>query len=287
MSIDFDPIRSRLLPKPSQTPVSLLRPIGIMHSTLVSLALILLLTGTAAAQNTAPTPDASSTAATSTDSPTAPAPADAKAEANAANATEPGLPPGWTALDPGQWHWQNAESGLEIYSTRLNQAQASVRRPLQVCWLPALEWQSFTLTAEVRIAGDHPNRDACLLFAGQSPSQFYYAHLSPAVDGAHHNLHWVNDADRQPVSRCRNEQGLPEDTMRWMPVRLEVDAVARTVRVFVDDDEQPTLTGENLALGWGRIGLGSFDDLTHWRGLRIEGVSRPSTRRVDGEAPAK
>lgn len=200
----------------------------------------------------------------------------------------PGLPPGWTAPDRGQWQWRDAGgSGPELSATRLSEATSAVRRPIQVCWLPALEWQTFILTAEVRILGDHPTRDCCLLFAGQSPTRFYYAHLCPTVDAAHHNLHWVDDADRHAVSRCRNEAGIPDDTERWMPVRLEVDATARTVRVFVDGQEQPVLTGENLDLGWGRIGLGSFDDRTEWRAIRVRGESRPSLHAVDGETGAE
>lgn len=177
------------------------------------------------------------------------------------------LPPGWTAFDSAQWQTLvDEDDNWTLVANRhadpASSAAVTLRRPREVCWLPTLEWRSFVFTAEVQLLTDHPNRDADILFAGQSPTHFVYAHVSAGVDGNHHQIQRVADADREPVTSRRDEAGVPFVANEWTSLRLEVDAEAGTVRVFVDGSEEATLEAEGLDLDWGRIGLGSFDDLT-------------------------
>jgi hypothetical protein len=110
-------------------------------------------------------------------------------------------------------------------------------------------------------------RDVQLVIDYQSPSQFYYIHLSAKTDAVHNGIFIVNNADRkridEPTSRARIVD------QNWHRIRLERNATTGSIAVFIDDDKIPALSVIDKTLRSGRVGFGSFDETGEFRNIEI------------------
>jgi hypothetical protein len=142
------------------------------------------------------------------------------------------------------------------------------------------ELSSISLSAEVRI--DEPvqfsNRDVILVWNYQSPTRFYYAHLSQDNTIYPHNgIFVVNDADRLRIDDQWNgvNLGAPPaitDT-DWHDVRLDYDAETGEIGVFVDGATEPLMTATDTTFSGGRVGFGSFDNFGRARHVSVVGTA--------------
>lgn len=146
-----------------------------------------------------------------------------------------------------------------------------IRKPAALAILKSEPFTDVTLRADIRSTApaDLAVRDVQLIVGYQSPTRFYYAHVSAKTDAVHNGVFIVNDADRkridQPTSRA------PLTDQAWHRVRLERDAAAGTIKVFFDDDEEPFLSTVDRTFTWGRVGLGSFDETAEFRNIEVTG----------------
>ena len=134
------------------------------------------------------------------------------------------------------------------------------------------EWLGdLALTAEVR--ADAPvtrlGRDVLIFFGWQSPTRFYYAHLSAETTPPHNGIFLVDDADRR---RIDDGKAVPRMTdAEWRRVRLERDVDTGRIAVYLDDLPEPVLQATDTTLRAGRVGLGSFDDPMAFRAVEVRG----------------
>lgn len=174
----------------------------------------------------------------------------------------------WSFGDPKAWEWsgEGAETGLHL--KKQSDFKPKVRSPFNLAWFTGGEWESFTLTAEVRLdLFNEGNNDVCIAFGKQSDTKFYYAHLGEKADKVHLQIHLVNDADRRSITW----QGSPSLAWKpgvWHKIKLERDVSSGLVRVWFDGQE--VLSAVDQTLGKGEIGLGSFDDLGSFRNVEIK-----------------
>ena len=132
---------------------------------------------------------------------------------------------------------------------------------------------SFTLTCEGRLdAFNSGNNDLCIAFGARGESEFYYAHLGESADGAHLQVHLVNNADRKPITSKR-AQTLPWQPEHWHSLKLVRNGSSGSIKVWFDD--QLVLEAADTTFGKGRIGLGSFDDLGAFRKVVITPALAP------------
>jgi len=189
----------------------------------------------------------------------------------AVSAAEPVRPlddPGnWHLPDPGAWVWERDGDQPILRLKQQSDFKSDVRRPRNLAWYQPRGWGSFTLTAEVRLdLFNDGNNDLCIAFGQTSETRFYYAHLGQSADGVHLHIHLVDNADRKPITQTRVDT-LPWQPGRWHRLVLERDVESGTIRVRFDGVE--VLAAEDLTLGEGKIGLGSFDDLGAFRAVEI------------------
>ena len=146
---------------------------------------------------------------------------------------------------------------------------------LNLAWFGGREWKDFTLTAEVRLKKfDAGNNDLCIAFGRTEDNRFYYVHLGEKADAAHHQIHLVDRADRKPVTSYRSA-GTPWKEGTWHRVKVVRNTATGDIGVWFDDMEKPLLAAKDKTLvDWGRIGLGSFDDLGEFRQVKVRGTSR-------------
>ena len=179
----------------------------------------------------------------------------------------------WHLEDPAAWEWQGEADATTLVLKKPSQYKPKVRRPFNLAWFSGAEWGSFTLTCEARLdVLNKGNNDLCIVFAGVSDSEFYYAHLGETADGVHLHLHVVNNADRKAITTTR-AKALPWRPNHWHQIKLVRDASSGSIKVWFED--QVVLEACDKTFGKGRIGLGSFDDLGAFRKVVITPSSAP------------
>lgn len=183
-------------------------------------------------------------------------------------------PARWSFGDPSAWKWSGEGADRVLGLIAPSKFKPDFRSPLNLAWFDGREWKDFTLTAEVRLTKfDAGNNDLCLAFGRSEENRFYYAHLGERADDPHHQIHVVDKADRRPITTFRTT-GTPWKEGKWHRVKIVRNTGSGDIGVWFDDMEKPLLTARDRTLDWGKIGLGSFDDLGEFRRVRIHGTSR-------------
>jgi hypothetical protein len=145
------------------------------------------------------------------------------------------------------------------------------RRPAALAILKSQPLTDLTFRAELRSTApvDLAVRDVQLIVGYQSPSQFYYIHLSARTDAVHNGIFLVNNADRKRIDAPTSKPHLLDQA--WHRVRLERNVATGSIAVFFDDIPAPILTASDKTLTWGRVGVGSFDEIGEFRNIEVTG----------------
>jgi len=180
----------------------------------------------------------------------------------------------WSFSDANSWKWTGDGADRALHLLAQGSVKPKYRSPLNLAWFGGREWKDFTLTAELRLTKfDAGNNDLCIAFGQAGEDRFYYAHLGEKADEPHHQIHLVDNSGRKPITTFRST-GTPWKEGTWHRVKIVRNSATGDIGVWFDDMEKPVLTAQDKTLEWGRIGLGSFDDLGEFRAVRIRGVSR-------------
>jgi hypothetical protein len=144
-----------------------------------------------------------------------------------------------------------------------------IRRPGAMAIFRHAPVRDFTAEVELRSTApvDLLVRDVLLIFAYQSPTRFYYVHLSAKTDGVHNGIFLVHDADRRRLDPLTSSARLTDHA--WHRVRLERVVSTGSIRVFFDDDPNPVLSATDTTLMSGRVGVGSFDETADFRRFTV------------------
>lgn len=193
------------------------------------------------------------------------------------------LAPALTGPDAlGSWELRNdtswaARDGAIVLHTAGRPA-GPIRKPGEWAILRS-EWLGdLVMTAEVRADADvaRMGRDVLIFFGWQSPTRFYYAHLSNETTPPHNGIFLVDDADRRRIDDGTAIPRLMDAD--WHRVRLERDVDTGRIAVFLDDLPQPVLQATDTTLRAGRVGLGSFDDPMAFRAVEVRGTPAVAPR---------
>ena len=177
----------------------------------------------------------------------------------------------WQVSDEAAWKFTE-EGRLSLFQ-KASSYEPPFRSPRHLALLKGNEVTDFQLDVKVLSTHeDYGHRDACLFFGYQSPSQFYYVHLGKKADPHANQIFIVNNAARTKVSLTTTEGTAWDD--KWHAVRLVRDASTGEIKVFFDDMETPAMTANDKTFGWGRIGVGSFDDIADFDDLVLRGQKK-------------
>ena len=116
----------------------------------------------------------------------------------------------------------------------------------------------------------HPQQDLCLIFGYQDNDHFYYSHLAKKTDKGNNQIFIVNGADRAMISL--RTTGGTDLTDEWTHVKVVRKTADGTIEVYWDDMKTPVQTAQNKVFPWGRVGLGSYDDLGNFDNVVLRGV---------------
>lgn len=184
-------------------------------------------------------------------------------------------PEHWDPLTDAKWAFEHGEVVLTERGTN----PGGPRRPFEYAVVTkGPELSSVRIAAEVRI--DEPvefsNRDVIVVWNYQSPTRFYYAHLSQDNTIYPHNgIFVVDDADRRRIDdQWDGSVGAPPaiDDTDWHDVRVDYDAGTGEVEVYVDGADEPLMTATDTTFSGGRVGFGSFDNYGRTRHFSVVGT---------------
>jgi hypothetical protein len=174
----------------------------------------------------------------------------------------------WTLDGNGAWAIRDGLLLLE----KAGKPAGSIRRPgaLAILQTPPLGDASI----EVELRSDAPEdvirRDLLLVAGWQSPTRFYYVHLSAVRDAVHNGIFVVDAADRRRIDDLSDRPPLKDRA--WHRARLVRSASTGRLEVFVDGEATPIMAATDRSIPSGRLGVGSFDDTGAFRGIRVQGV---------------
>jgi hypothetical protein len=178
----------------------------------------------------------------------------------------------WTLDGTGTWAIRD---GLLALVTAGKPAGA-IRRPSALAIAKGPDLTDTTLEVELRSTAPlppvTPRRDALLVVGYQSPTRFYYVHLSSVRDDVHNGIFVVNDADRRRIDSLSEVAPLVDAA--WHRARLVRTPSTGRIEVYVDGARAPIMVATDTTLTWGRAGVGSFDDTAEFRRLAVTGTPR-------------
>ncbi|WP_208543015.1 hypothetical protein [Nocardioides euryhalodurans] len=183
----------------------------------------------------------------------------------------------WDPLTDELWSFERGQ----VVLTEPGVNPGGPRRPFEYAVVTkGPELSTVRLTAEVRIdeAVEVSNRDVILIWNYQSPTRFYYAHLS--TDNTiypHNGIFVVDDADRRRIDDQWDEAasvGAPPaiTDADWHDVEVDYDAATGEIAVRVDGADEPLMTATDTTFAGGRVGFGSFDNFGRARHVRAVGL---------------
>src|SRR5262245_33739414 len=165
----------------------------------------------------------------------------------------------------GTWAVRNGTLVLE----KAGVPEGPIRRPAALAILKSPPIKDLTFSVELKSTApvDLDVRDVQLIVGYQSPSQFYYVHLSAKTDAVHNGIFIVNQADRRRIDEGNSLARLRDQS--WHRVRLERNVTTGDIVVFFDDDKAPALSASDRTFTSGRVGVGSFDETGEFRAIEV------------------
>jgi hypothetical protein len=182
----------------------------------------------------------------------------------------------WTLDGSGDWRMGGGVLTLAAPGT----PAGPIRRPAALAVLNGDDFGDVTFEVEVQstaaLPDVTPRRDVLLIAGYQSPTRFYYAHISAARDDVHNGIFLVADADRRRIDT--SSEVAPLIDREWHRARLVREASTGRIAVYFGEREAPIMTATDRTLSSGRVGVGSFDDTAAFRRARVWGVRSPDMR---------
>jgi len=176
----------------------------------------------------------------------------------------------WEPTDPKAWKLAPGKQGQAYSLFQKSEYKPPHRSPLNFALVKDLSVGDFAFESDVRSTiKDYDHRDMCLFFGYQDPAHFYYVHFGKKTDDHANQIFIVDGAARKKIS-TKTTPGTPWDD-NWRRVRVTRDVETGETAVYFDDLKTPVMTATDKTFGWGRVGVGSFDDIGDWDNVKLWG----------------
>jgi hypothetical protein len=177
----------------------------------------------------------------------------------------------WEFSDPEAWKVGDTDKGKSLTLFKKSTPKTPHRSPFGVALLKEVVVGDFVLEADLQsTVKDYPHRDLVLVFGYQDAAHFYYSHLGKRTDKHANQIFIVNGADRMMIS-TKTTAGT-NWTDEWHHVKVVRKTADGTIEVYWDDMKVPAQTATSKAFLWGRVGIGSFDDLGNFDNVVLRGT---------------
>ena len=178
----------------------------------------------------------------------------------------------WTPIVPELWEIREAEGNHYLALTKPGKLREGVRRPAAYVRLDGKKYQDLTFTAKLMSLRPTTlkGRDCVLIWGWQDDTHFYYGHVSNDANGGTHNVIMKVAGDKRTALQSPKK---PEPRLSdgWHTVRVK-HTTDGAITVWMDDLEEPLMTGTDTDYPVGQVGLGSFDDNAAFDDVTVEGT---------------
>ena len=178
----------------------------------------------------------------------------------------------WAPTDPGQWKIAT-DGGTKVLALHVKRSKyrPKVRSPYSIALIRDLYLGDFVMDLKMKSTNKpYGHLDLCLFFGHQDPTHFYYAHIALRADPRAHSIMVVDNKPRVSIVKKRNKGIVWGD--KWHHVRLVRRVKDGTVEVYFDDMTKPIMSAVDKRFSWGRVGVGSFDDIGNYDEIKIRGI---------------
>jgi hypothetical protein len=176
----------------------------------------------------------------------------------------------WEPTDRAAWRISEVDGDHVLDQFQASRYEPKVRSPFNYALIPGVDVDDFVLDLDVRsTTRDYDHRDVCLVFDYQDPSHFHYVHLGKKADEHAHSIFLVDDQPRVSIAEERTD-GTPWTDGRHH-VRLVRGSSTGLIQVYFDDMDKPIMTANDRTFGFGRIGVGTFDDTAQFDSVQVWG----------------
>ena len=190
----------------------------------------------------------------------------------------------WEPMDPKAWKIAEEDGNKVLSMFAKSKYKTKVRSPFNFGVLRDVVVGDFVLDLRMQSkTKDYGHRDLCLFFGYQDPTHFYYVHMALRADA---NAHTVMIVDGKPRVTLIKDIGkdIGGEVFRtkglvwgdgWHKVRLVRKADTGLIEVYFDDMTKPIMRAKDTTFAWGRIGVGSFDDIGNYDDIVLRGIKAP------------
>jgi|GEM_PF-542445 len=192
----------------------------------------------------------------------------------------------WEPTDKNAWKIVASRHGSAYSQHQASKYTPPVRSPFNFALRKDATVGDFVLEADcLSTKPDYNHRDLCLVFGYQDASHFYYVHLGKKTDDHANQIFIVNGTPRTKIS-TKTTPGTNWDDL-WHHVKIVRRVSDGRIDIFFDDMQRPVMQAVDKTFAWGRVGVGSFDDIGDWDDVVLYGtkVDRPAATSTSA-APA-
>jgi len=187
----------------------------------------------------------------------------------------------WEPMDPKAWQIATVDGNKVLSMHRQSKFKPKVRSPRNFALLRDTVVGDFVLDLRMQSkTKNYGHRDLCLFFGYQDPTHFYYVHMALRADSHAHSVFLVNDKPRTTLIPKIGED-IGGEVYRtkglvwgdgWHRVRLVRKVATGLIEVYFDDMDKPIMRAKDTTFAWGRVGVGSFDDLGNYDDIVLRGT---------------
>jgi hypothetical protein len=172
---------------------------------------------------------------------------------------------------PGDWKRVKDGSRYAIEQNKDgNSYDPPVRSPRNIGLIKNLKVGSFVLDYDVKQIGrDYGHADACVFYNFVDPANYYYTHIGESRDNHAHQTFIVDDSPRTAITANQKRGDGHDWDDSWHHVRVVRDVEKGTIKVYINDMEEPAMRASDKTHKMGYIGFGSFDDQARFKNISV------------------
>ena len=176
----------------------------------------------------------------------------------------------WEPTDAKAWKIVDSRDGHAYSLFQQSKYKPPQRSPFNFSLIKDVSVGDFVFEADVlSTKPDYNHRDLCLVFGYQDPSHFYYVHFGKKTDDHANQIFIVNDAPRTKIS-TKTTPGTDWDD-NWHHVKIVRRVGDGTIEIYFHDMQKPVMEAKDKTFAWGRVGVGSFDDIGDFDNVKLAG----------------
>jgi hypothetical protein len=185
----------------------------------------------------------------------------------------------WSPNIPENWSMGADEHGAYFALLQAGPV-GSPRRPTSMAILKPYVVGDFELEVVAKCNTDSTNiwRDLCLFYGYQDSVHFYYTHFSARSDDNHNITAIVNNADRLKINT--EASGTTKTRLtdcQYHTFKIKRSISSGSIEAYFDNEK--IITAVDSTFLWGRVGIGSFDDVATFSSVTLWGERAETTVR--------